>query len=249
MVQLTPEELARYDRQMRIQGWGEEGQRKVKSATVVVAGAGGLGCPLSIYLTVAGVGRLIIIDKDKVELSNLNRQVLHWDKDIGRYKVDSAVEKLRQLNPTIRVKGQIVEITEANAKELIGGSDVVIDAMDNFKARFDLNRACFELNIPFVHAAIYGLEARLMTVIPGKTACLQCLLPTLPPEVKPFPVLGATPAMVACLQAMEALKLITGVGETANGTLVLIDGQFMRFRRLKVHRNPSCPVCGNIQRR
>ena len=248
MVQLTPEELQRYDRQMRIQGWGEEGQKKVKSATIVVAGVGGLGCPLSIYLAAAGVGRLILLDKDKVELSNLNRQVLHWDKDIGRYKVDSAVEKLRQLNPTIQIKGLIVEITEANAKELIGGSDVVMDGMDNFMTRFALNSACIELNIPYVHAAIYGLEARLMTIIPGKTACLRCLLPSLPPEVKPFPVLGATPATVACLQAMEALKLITGVGEPTNGNLVLIDGQFMRFRRLKVRRNPSCPVCGKIER-
>src|SRR3972149_3452329 len=248
MVQLTPEELQRYDRQMRIPGWGEEGQKKVKSATVVVAGVGGLGCPLSIYLSAAGVGRLILIDKDKVELSNLNRQVLHWDKDIGRYKVDSAVEKLRQLNPAIQIKGLVVEITESNVKELISGSDVVIDGMDNFKTRFALNRACFELNIPFVHAAIYGLEARLMTVKPGKTACLQCLLPSLPPEVKPFPVLGATPASVACLQTMEALKLITGMGEPTNGNLVLIDGQFMRFRRLKVRRNPDCPVCGNPER-
>lgn len=248
MVQLTPEELQRYDRQMRIQGWGEEGQKKLKSATILVAGVGGLGCPVSIYLAAAGVGRLVLIDRDKVELSNLNRQVLHWDKDIGRYKVDSAVEKLRQLNPTIQIKGLIVEITEANVRGLISGSDVVIDAMDNFMTRFALNRACVELNIPFVHAAIYGLEARLMTVLPGKTACLRCLLPSLPPEVKPFPVLGATPGSVACLQAMEALKLITGVGEPTNGSLVLIDGQFMRFRRLKVCRNPACPVCGNTGR-
>jgi len=245
LAQLTPEDLLRYDRQMRIPGWGEEGQKKVKSATVVVAGVGGLGCPMSVYLAAAGVGTLIVIDRDKVEPSNLNRQVLHWDKDVGRYKVESAVEKLRQLNPTIQIKGLTTEITEANAKELVGGSNVVMDGMDNFATRFALNGACVELDIPFVHAAIYGLEARLMTIIPHKTACLRCLLPSLPPEVKPFPVLGATPGTVACLQAMEALKLITGVGEPTNGNLVHIDGQFLRFRRLKVRRNPDCPVCGN----
>lgn len=245
-MELTSYDLERYDRQLRIQGWGEAGQRKLKSATVLVAGLGGLGCPASIYLAVAGVGRLILVDEEKVELSNLNRQVLHWDRDIGRYKVDSALEKLRQLNPAIQVNGLTVGITEENVKELIKGCDVVVDGMDNFRTRFVLNRACLELNIPLIHAAIYGLEARLMTIIPGKTACLQCLFPSLPPEIRPFPVLGAAPGCVACLQAIEAVKLITGVGEPTNGNLIVIDGEFMRFEVLKVRRNPNCPVCSKI---
>lgn len=243
MVELTSEDLERYDRQLRIRGWDKEAQRRLKSATVLVAGIGGLGSPVSIYLAVAGVGNLILVDRDKVELNNLNRQILHWDKDIGRYKVDSAVEKLHYLNPTIQVQGLTVEITEENIADLTKGCDVVVDGMDNFKTRFVLNRACIQMNIPFVHAAVYGLEARLMTIVPGRTACFQCLVPSPPPETKPFPVLGATPGYIACLQATEAVKLITGVGKTSNGNLIVIDGETMRFEVLKVQRDPNCPAC------
>ncbi len=243
-IELTAQDLERYDRQIRLPNLGVEGQRKLKSATVIVAGLGGLGCISSIYLAVAGVGRLILIDKEKVELSNLNRQILHWDKDIGRYKVDSAMEKLNQINPTVELCGLIKEINEENVKELIRGSNVVMDGMDNFRTRFILNKACHELGIPFIHAAIYGLEGRLMTIIPGKTPCLQCLIPTPPREVKLLPVLGAIPAVTAGLQVVEAVKIITGMGETTGSNLVIIDGEFMKFDIIKVARNESCPICG-----
>ncbi|MEM3449628.1 MAG: HesA/MoeB/ThiF family protein [Candidatus Methanomethyliaceae archaeon] len=246
LSELTREELELYDRQIRIPKFGVEGQKKLKKSRVTVAGVGGLGCPALIYLTAAGVGNITIIDKDMVELSNLNRQILHWDKDIKRYKVDSAIEKLSQLNPRVKIYGKVTEITEDNVNALLKGSDVVIDGMDNFRTRLILNKACVELGIPFVHAAIYGLEGELLTVIPGKGPCYQCLLPQAPPEIKPFPVLGATPAVMACLQVIETIKLITGCGEVEAGRLLLFNGNDMRFDILRISRDPNCPVCGNL---
>lgn len=242
---LTPEEVERYDRQLRIPNFCLEGQKKLKNAKVVVAGVGGLGCPVSIYLTAAGIGKIKIIDKEKVELSNLNRQILHWDKDIGKYKVDSALEKLRQLNPNVEIEGEIVEINEKNVFELIKDADVVVDGMDNFKTRFLLNKACLKLEKPFIHAAVYGFEGELMTILPGKGPCLQCLIPEEPPEIKPFPVFGATPAVMACLQAMETIKLVINLGELVVGRLLIFDGLNMQFKNVEVKKRLECPVCGN----
>lgn len=244
MVELTERELTRYDRQMRIQNFGKEGQKKLKVAKVVIAGLGGLGSPASIYLAVAGVGNLLLIDKEKAELSNLNRQILHWDKDVDRYKVDSAIEKLKQMNPDINVEGKITEINEDNVYSLIKGANVVVDCMDNFRTRFILNKACVKLRIPFVHAAVYGLEGRQMTIIPYKGPCLQCLIPEEPPEIKPFPVLGATPAVMACLQAIETIKLITGIGKPNIGRLLVFDGLEMSFESYEISRDPNCSICG-----
>ena len=248
MSEFAGQGLERYKRQIMLDGFGMEGQERLKNACVLIAGAGGLGSVVSIYLAVAGVGRIRLLDNDKVELSNLNRQVLYWEDNIGGYKIDSAVDKLRRLNPTVQVRGLVVSITEENAKDLMKGCDVVVDGMDNFTTRFILNKACFKANIPFVHAAIYGFEGRLMTIIPGRTACLQCLYPSPPPEIGPFPVLGAIPGCLACLQAMETIKLITGLGKTTNGNLIVIDGEFMRFEVLKVRPNSDCPVCGKAER-
>ena len=244
-IDLSPQELEVYDRQIRIPGLGVEGQRKLKASKVVVAGVGGLGCPASMYLTVAGVGEILLIDKDVVELSNLNRQVLHWLDDIGRFKAISAEEKLRRLNQAVKVKGIVDEINEGSVYRLIKGADVVIDGQDNFKTRLVLNKACLALGIPFIHAAVHGLYGQLMTIIPGKGPCLQCLIPTEPPEVKPFPILGATPAVMACLQAIEAVKLIAGLGSPCIGRLIIFDGVDMRFNEVTIKRNPSCPACGS----
>jgi len=245
MVELTPREIMRYDRQIRIDGLGIEGQKKLKSARVLVAGLGGLGCPASIYLAAAGIGELIIVDKERVELSNLNRQILHWEKDIDKFKVDSALEKLREINSDIEIKGEVLEIDEENIYDLIKKSDIVIDGMDNFKTRFIINKACWELKIPFIHAAIHGLIGNLLTIIPNEGPCLQCLIPQEPPEVKPFPVLGATPAIMATLQVMEAIKIITGIGKPAVGKLIIFDGWSMEFSELKIKSAPDCRVCGN----
>ncbi len=242
---LTNEELERYDRQIMIPGLGEKGQEKLKQARVVIAGAGGLGSPAAIYLTAAGVGTIRIIDHDKVELSNLNRQILHWDKDVGRDKVESAREKLSPLNRNVRIETVKETITEANVSRLVAGCDVIIDAMDNLPTRFVLNKAAVENRIAFVHGAVYGLEGRVMTVLPGRSACLRCVYRGLIPPQK-FPVIGVTPAVIGCIQATEAIKCITGLGQLLANRLLIYDGQQMRFTELRVKRDPGCEHCGHL---
>jgi len=240
---LTPEEKQRYDRQIMIPGLGKAGQEKLKKARVVIAGSGGLGSPAAIYLAAAGVGILRIIDHDKVELSNLNRQVLHGDKDIGKSKVKSAEKKLTQLNKNVRVETIAKTITKKNASEMLADCDVVIDALDNLPTRFIINKAAITLNIPLVHGAVYGMEGRVMTVIPGKSACLRCLYQGMPPQEK-FPVLGTTPGVIGCIQATEAIKIITGVGKLLTNRFLIYDGLNMKFTELIVKRRKNCEDCG-----
>ncbi len=243
---LSRSELERYDRQMLIPSWGLDGQKRLKSAKVVVTGAGGLGCPASLYLAAAGVGELVVIDREEFELSNLNRQILGWDNDIGRPKVEAVAEKLRALNPEVEVKPLLVEITEENIHELVQNASVVVDAMDNWRTRFIINKGCVEGGIPLVHAGISGLYGQIMTIIPGKGPCLRCLIPETPREVPRFPVLGATPGLFATLQVMETLKLIVGFGETLTGRMLLFDGDSMSFTIINVEKRPGCPVCSHL---
>ncbi|MBN1625833.1 MAG: HesA/MoeB/ThiF family protein [Deltaproteobacteria bacterium] len=240
---LSQEELARYDRQIMIPEIGREGQERLKKAKVFVAGAGGLGCPISIYLAVAGVGQIRIADNDRVDLSNLNRQILHWGKDIGRLKADSAGEKLFEINPHVKIETVSETIDEGNVFSLTDGFDVILDAMDNWAARYVLNRAALEKNIPFFHGAVRGLEGRAMTVIPGKTACLRCMYHGTPPPER-SPVLGATPSVIAAIQVTEAVKYIVGVGDLLAGRLLIYDGMNMTFREFKLKKNPECDHCG-----
>jgi adenylyltransferase/sulfurtransferase len=246
MISLTKEELERYDRQMRINKWGKEGQIKLKSSKVVVAGVGGLGCPASLYLTASGFGTIRLIDEEKVELSNLNRQILHWESDIGNYKVDSAFKKLKELNSSVKLEVVKTKITDDNVHDLIKGFDIVIDGMDNFKTRFILNKACVKEKIPFIHGAVYGLEGYITTIIPYSTPCLSCIYPTIPPEMEKFPVVGITPALIAALQVAEAIKLIVGIGKTLGGRLLIFDGNETSFQEIKIEKNPKCKVCGEL---
>ncbi len=243
---LSTSELERYDRQMLLPGWGEQGQKRLKSAEVVVTGIGGLGCPAAVYLAAAGVGRLILIDKERFELSNLNRQILGWQGDIGRSKAEAAAEKLRELNPDIEVEGLVTEITEENILELLQNADVVVDAMDNWKTRYIINKGCVERKIPFVHAGIFGLYGQMTTIVPGKGPCLRCILPETPKEISRFPVPGATPALFASLETMETLKLIVGFGEPLIGRILLFDGERMSSAIVQVERDPKCPVCTHL---
>ncbi len=242
---LNEYELKRYDRQIIMRDFGEEGQEKLKNAKIVVAGSGGLGSPSSIYLAAAGVGTIRIIDRDKVELSNLNRQILHWDKDIGKNKVDSAAEKLHQLNKEIKIEAINENIDENNVSELIDGFDVIVDAMDNLETRYLLNKTAINNRIPFIHGAIYGLEGRAMTVIPGKSACLGCIYKGTVPKEK-FPVLGVTPAVIGCIQATEAIKYIAGIGKLITDRLLVYDGLNMKFTEFSVKRDTNCEYCGNL---
>lgn len=226
---------------------GEAGQVKLKKARVVVAGIGGLGSPAAIYLACAGVGHLIIIDGERVEPSNLNRQIAHWDEDVGEPKSLSAARKLTKLNPSITVTPLFDWITRDNARELLHGADVVIDGMDNFETRFVINEACVAERIPFIHAGIYGLLGQMTTIIPGKTPCLACIYPALPQKRRTFPVLGVTPAIIASLQVAEAIKLIAGFGELVTGRMLCINAEKMQFDFIPICRRPDCPVCGNIK--
>jgi adenylyltransferase/sulfurtransferase len=241
---LTEREAERYDRQMLIGEWGRTGQMKLKQAGVVVAGVGGLGCSAAIYLCAAGVGRIRIIDSDRVELNNLNRQILYWEHDVGRYKAESAKEKLERLNSDVVVEAVKTAITERNSEELIQGFDVVVDGMDNFRTRFLLNEACVNHGIPFVHGSIYGFVGFMTTIVPHKTPCLRCIYPEPVPErMEKFPVVGATPAAIASLQATEALKLITGIGRPYLGKLLFWDGEDMTFSEISLIKRTDCPVC------
>lgn len=243
---LTPDELERYSRQIIVPGFGKRGQLKLKRAHVFVAGLGGLGSPSSIYLVAAGVGHLTIIDEQQVDLTNLNRQVLHWQLDVGRSKAKSAVEKLLAMNPNVKVDSKLKRITPENVNKLIKGADVVVDGMDNYPVRYLLNEACVHSHIPFVHGAVEGLVGQMMTILPDEGPCLKCAVPQEPPKKPVFPVLGATPGVIGCLQAMEAIKLITGVGEPLVGRMLIFNGRDMTFDEIKIKRDPRCPVCGKL---
>jgi len=243
---LTTDELERYDRQIMIRGFGKEGQERLKQAKVVIAGGGGLGSPVSIYLAAAGVGTIRIVDHGSVELSNLNRQVLHWDKDIGRRKVNSAAEKLKGLNEEVEIEAMEEMITEANVSQLVADFDLVVDAMDNLPTRYLLNKAAIEKNIPFFHGAVYGFEGRAMTIIPGKTACLECVYHGATTPKEKFPVIGVTPAIIGCIQATEAIKYIVGIGELLTNRLLIYDGLNLKFAEFKVKKDPNCEHCGHL---
>jgi adenylyltransferase/sulfurtransferase len=242
---LTKNEEERYDRQMMIDEIGEEGQEKLHDASVVIAGAGGLGSPIAIYLAAAGVGTIRLIDHDRVDLSNLNRQVLHWEKDVGRKKVESAKEKLKSLNGHVAIEAREETIHEANVSALLDGFDVVVDAMDNLSTRYILNRAAIEKMIPFVHGAVSGFEGRVMTIIPGNTACLRCMYRGPVPPSK-FPVVGVAPGIIGVIQATEVIKYIVGAGVLLTNRLLIYDGLQMEFTQFKVKRNPNCEHCGHV---
>jgi molybdopterin/thiamine biosynthesis adenylyltransferase len=245
MKELTDYDLARYNRQMMISGWGEEGQAKIKSATVFIAGAGGLGGPVSIYLAAAGVGDIRICDADVVELSNLNRQILHTDKRVGEPKAASAEATLREINPTISVVACDAYLDEGSVDRIVGTPVVVIDCLDNLPTRYVLNAYCIKKRIPLIHGAIWGMSGQVTFLRPPETPCLRCLFPEPPPK-ETFPVVGAAPGLIGCIQALEALKYITGVGSNLKGRLVAFDGEFLRFTSLNLRRVKSCPDCGGL---
>ncbi len=237
---LEQNELIRYNRQLVIPDFGEEGQRKLKSSHVVIAGIGGLGCPSATYLTAAGVGHITIVDFDIVELSDLNRQILYWEDEIGEKKVLAAQKKLSRLNPAVEITPMATEITEQNALSIINGAQLVVDGLDNMAARLAVNSACVQRKIPFIYGGVSRLRGMVTTIIPGKTPCLACFYAEGP---KGLGVIGVTPALIANLQALEAIKLIIGQSPSLAGKLLLFNGDAVKFRIFEINRNPGCHVC------
>lgn len=242
---LTPNEIERYDRQIMIGEIGQEGQEKLKRSRVFIAGAGGLGSPIASYLTAAGIGMIRMIDHDHVVLSNLNRQILHWEEDIGRKKVDSAKKKLKNLNSATEIETIGERITEDNVSQLVDGCDVIVDAMDNLPTRYILNRCAIEKKIPFFHGAVNGFEGRVMTIIPGETACLRCMYRGPVPQEK-FPVIGVAPAVIGSIQATEVIKYLIGIGKLLINRLLLYNGLEVTFSEFTVNKNPLCDHCGSL---
>jgi len=243
---LSKEELERYGRQILINGFGEEGQAKLKRAKVFIAGVGGLGSVTATYLAAAGVGVIRIVDHDKVELSNLNRQILHRDEDIGKKKVDSAAKRLKSVNPEVKIEAVAEKMTEANLSELVTGFDLIVDAMDNLPTRYLLNKIAIDKEIPFFHGAVNGFEGRAMTIIPGQTACLRCVYRGAVIEGS-FPVVGVTPGVIGCIQATEVIKYLLGAGQLLGNRLLVYDGLNMKFTQFKVKRDPNCQHCGALK--
>ena len=241
---LTPDELERYNRQIMINGLGEKGQAKLKKARVFIAGAGGLGSPAALYLAATGVGTIRIVDHEKVELSNLNRQILYGSEDIGQKKTDAAPDKLQRLNPDITIDAVCEMISEDKASHLTDGFDLIVDALDNLPTRYILNKTALRKNIPIFHGAVYGFEGRVTTIIPGRTACLMCLYHGLPGVGCPQ-VIGVTPAIIGSIQATEAIKYITGTGELLADRLLVFDGLSMTFTEFKIKKDPACQHCGH----
>jgi len=240
---LSERERERYKRQMML--FGEEGQERLKNAHIFIAGAGGLGSPVSLYLAVAGVGTITIVDMDVVDQSNLNRQILYTDRDIGRKKTVSAEEKLTAINPDITVHAIDIRIDESNAATLVGNADGIVDAMDNYPIRYLLNDVAIKNNIPLFHGAIRGFYGQATTIIPGKTPCLKCIFPKAPPK-EVFPVVGATPGVIGTVQATEVIKFLLGSGDPLTNRLFIWDGLAGRADEIHAERIPCCPACGGL---
>jgi len=243
-IPLTEEDLIRYDRQILFPPFGEEGQRKLRQSHVVIAGVGGLGSPAAIYLASAGIGKLTLVDSDAVELSNLNRQILYGEADIGKLKVDAAAQRLQAINSTVDISTAAVVLTAQNMTELLHGGDVVIDCLDTMEARFILNEGCVKGGIPLIHGGIHGMLGEITTIIPGQTPCLACIFPREVEGKKPFPVFGCTPALIASLQVMEVIKLLVGFGELLVGKMLYVNGEAMEFVQAPLQKNKACRVCG-----
>jgi len=246
---LTPEQVLRYSRHIVMPQVGPIGQRKLLAAKVLVVGAGGLGSPVNLYLALAGVGTLGIVDFDDVDLSNLQRQILHHTHDVGRPKVESARETIAEHNPDVKVIPYREPLTSANAIEIISQYDIVVNGADNFATRYLVNDACYLAGKPLVDGAVFLFEGQAMVFIPGQ-GCYRCLFPAPPPpglvpSCAEAGVLGMLPGVIGAIEAIEAAKLILGLGEPLVGRLLIFDALAMEFRQVKLRRDPKCPLCGD----
>ena len=247
---LTNDQVSRYSRHLIMPEVGVEGQEKILAASILLIGAGGLGSPLGLYLAATGVGRLGLVDFDTVDFSNLQRQVIHFTEDVGRPKVESAREKILKINPEAKVHVYKERLTKDNIMGIIKDYDVVIDGTDNFATRYLVNDACVFAKKPNIYGSIYRFEGQSTVFYPGKGPCYRCLYPEPPPpgmvpSCAEGGVLGILPGIIGLIQATEAVKLILGKGESLVGRLLLYSALEMKFKEVKLRRNPNCPVCGD----
>ena len=250
-MSLTDLELERYSRQLVMPEWSGAAQERLSAATAIVVGAGALGSPVCLYLAAAGVGRIGVVDPDPVELSNLHRQPLHFTPDIGVPKAQNAAVKLRALNPEIQVDTYPARLGPLNGEAIVIGADVVLDCTDSFESRYAVNDACCAAGVPLVTGAVLGLSGLVMTVRPGESACYRCAFGVEPPEgsvpsCREAGVLGAMAGVVGSIQALEALKLLGGVGIPLLDTLLQIDGAAMEQTRVATSRRDDCPACARV---
>ncbi|MFC1844323.1 ThiF family adenylyltransferase [Thermodesulfobacteriota bacterium] len=248
-MNFTDSQLKRYSRNIFLQEVGIKGQEKLFQAKVLIVGAGGLGSPAALYLAAAGIGTVGIADYDAVELSNLQRQIIHFTKDITSPKVHSAADKMRAINPDIVVNKHWVSICADNIRDIIREYDFIIDGSDNFPTKFLINDACIIENIPFSHGGVLRFEGQTMTVLPGKSACYRCAFPK-PPPVNAVPtcsqvgILGAIAGILGTIQAAEALKYVLEVGELLTDALLSFDAKIMDFHKIRLKKQKSCQICG-----
>lgn len=252
-MEFTRDQLERYNRHIILPEVGEKGQKKIAKTRVFIVGAGGLGSPVGYYLTAAGVGTIAIVDNDNVELSNLQRQIAHSVEALGRPKVESAKKTFESLNPDVNIIAIKQRLTKDNILDLIGEYDIIVDCSDNFPTRFLVNDACVMANKPLITGAIFKFEGQVTVVIPGVGPCYRCLFEEPPPHgVLPSPqevgLLGVVPGVIGTLQAVEVLKLILGVGSILKGELLIYNALKSSFRKVKVPKNPDCPVCSDNPR-
>lgn len=250
MFNFSEEDIVRYSRHIILKEIGGTGQQKLRDAKVLIVGAGGLGSPAAFYLAAAGIGRIGLVDDDRVDLSNLQRQILHRTQDVGRPKVESARRALTELNPGVEVEIYPFRLNASNVAELIREYDVILNGVDNFPTRYLINDACVMEKKPLVEAGILRWDGLLMTILPGQGPCYRCIFPEPPPAgviptCQEAGVVGAVAGIMGTLQALEAIKVILGQGETLTGRMLVFDALETRFREVKARRNENCPVCGD----
>ncbi|ACB49920.1 putative molybdenum cofactor biosynthesis/nitrogen fixation related protein [Crocosphaera subtropica ATCC 51142] len=246
-MNFTPTELERYSRQIQLPGFGEEGQKRLKDSTAVVTGVGGLGGTVALYLAVAGVGKIILVRGGELRLDDLNRQILMTNSWVGQPRVYKARETLLNINPDIEVEAVNEFVTADNIDALVQQADIAFDCAFDFKERTLLNNACVRWGVPMVEAAMSGMDAYLTTIIPGETPCLSCIFPETPEWDRwGFGVLGAVSGSLACLAALEGIKLLTGLGEPLTGQLLTMELGTATFAKRRPYHDPNCPVCGNF---
>jgi adenylyltransferase/sulfurtransferase len=249
-VEFSEDQLQRYSRHIILPEVGGKGQKKILAAKVLIIGAGGLGCPVGYYLAAAGVGTIGMVDNDSIELSNLQRQIAHSTDRIGMMKVDSAKATFEALNPDVKVVGIKERMNKDNIMDFMKDYDIVVDGSDNFPTRYLVNDACVLLGKPLVSGAILKFEGQVTTIVPREGHCYRCLFEEMPPaglvpSCQEAGVIGAIPGVVGSLQAIEVFKLILGKGDVLKNTLLIYDALKTTFRRVKVPKNPACPVCGD----